>query len=160
MYLRNLNTIVITNIYYWCQMFMINVYDWTMFDDLSIDPEHLFNICHGFRKELLSEKYQKRISKFRINVTAILVFFPYYSYRITRIQCFKCCLIFNLWHVILRAFSMKFMSDLFRMKTENTRTECNRNCMLGNIYFHYYDCLYRAPCKWHAYIIHYFVFEM
>lgn len=85
--------------------------------------------------------------------------------QITSVRYFKCCLIFNLWHVILHMFWMKFMCDLFRMtKTENTGHSVNENCgVRGDIHFHYSDCLYRAPCKWHTHthahvIQYYFIF--
>lgn len=77
-----------------------------------------------FKKRIIY-RYQNLISgTYRYSTLTIAI--PVFSViriecQITSVQCFKCCLIFNLWHVILHAFWMKFMYDLSRItKTENT----------------------------------------
>lgn len=117
------------------------------------------------------KKNYSSISKYHIEHIEIIAI-PVFSIirvecQITSVQCFKCCLIFNLWHVILHAFWIKFMYNLSRItKTENTRRSVIGNCgVCGDIHFHYFDCLYRAPCKWdtythtHTHIVqYYFIF--
>lgn len=102
----------------------------------------------NFKKNysLISEYHIEHIEIIAIPVFSIICI----ECQITSVQCSKYCLIFNLWHVILHAFWIKFMCDLPRIaKIENTGHGVIGNCgICGDVHFHYCDCLYRTPCKW------------